>query len=1162
MVRDPAGNTALYAPIDASPVDSVPPVPTGTLTLDQITKNGARLRFSAAMDETAEPESLRYSVLISSTSSAFASLQSAIQIGPGGFLADHVPYPSAFYLEGLPEAQTHWVGVLVADEEGNRALYPSVSFTTLDAPPPVPGTGTSVGSISTTSAQLSWGAAADLVSEASSMSYKVVAADVSATIDTVAKAELVTGADIVLDWAVNVTSMALTGLTPGSSRHYTVLVRDAAGNKALYAPVAVSTLSLQASLNQSLRLRHVWGSADYELTWSALGIPADHSISISQVDGATPTASLAEGFLVYSGLNPATDGALLTATGKVLPQSVTLFVCDPGSTCANASVTLDGGLDSLQNDSDGSNLRFRFSTETGTYGQRRIVSHTSSAVVNNWDGFSSTGYERSNTSGLLNCSNPATGGCAISVADSPPWQKHYVRIAITSTDGRGVTLSPVSTLAHVPDGMVYIDKSAWPNEPGLVYDEWQKFSFAIDKFEVLKTTGELSCTVFPCPGPDNTGVLESKPYGSPSALLWADVKQGCANRTVVAGYDVFAEQSAHPTRAYHMPVGPAWITAAYGTPALGGAGNCNTDNRGTRLAPEATGSMSTANCISHFGARNMIGNGWEATDEAASGQNRFRFYGTGAAHEERLPAPHPAGGTTLSWDTQTVLPIDASRNGPWTGTSNYTWGYNLANGTLYAVTWRGGSDDQGASAGRFTLGQNLAANAGISEFTGRCSILSPEPGRVLLQNDSNGSNVRLRWRIWGNSAGTTVRIALARPATMAHPRAHIDGWNGDATGDDLNDDLFTIDSYTQCTDTSYNSLTFGDPPLSAITSGTFALQGRCGISILTLQPWEKRYVKLIASNAFGQHESTTYVVARVPDGMVFVAADDWPNPQKHGLASEYSESYPSPFDFAIDKYELSASGTVQDCTTNDFPCTTSLTGSLVSSGGVPHVNARWYTFKQGCDNRTSLVEDWADVTAAPGAANGRRVHLATGQEWMVAAFQTPDSVGVGMCNSHANHWDPGAGGVASQNLTGSGSTEFCLSRYGARNMIGNALEWTDDLLHNGKAVNFYNNQENPAPVDLGVPGTWNLSTATVVRAWSFLTQFPTAVGTPGLFDGDLFYDNTSNDLSAAGARYKAVMRGGSRSSNQSGGRFYFDVWNGPNSSSINVLSGRCALRAP
>lgn len=105
-----------------------------------------------------------------------------------------------------------------------------------------PGTALSFNAISSTGMTLNWGAATDDITAQVGLQYKVVKDNASLTnIDTVVEVNTKTAPDLLQDWAASITTLPVTGLSAGTTYHFAVLVRDGAGNMALYTPASQAT---------------------------------------------------------------------------------------------------------------------------------------------------------------------------------------------------------------------------------------------------------------------------------------------------------------------------------------------------------------------------------------------------------------------------------------------------------------------------------------------------------------------------------------------------------------------------------------------------------------------------------------------------------------------------------------------------------------------------------------------------------------------------------------------------------------------------------------------------------------------------------------------------------------------------------------------------------
>ncbi len=111
-----------------------------------------------------------------------------------------------------------------------------------DVTAPTPGTALAVTAINHSQARLTWGAAIDpdnTLTPAPPLSYKIVWDTNAANVATVATADAET--NVALDYSAEVTSTLVTGLPAGVSVTFAVLVKDVAGNRALYNTVSATT---------------------------------------------------------------------------------------------------------------------------------------------------------------------------------------------------------------------------------------------------------------------------------------------------------------------------------------------------------------------------------------------------------------------------------------------------------------------------------------------------------------------------------------------------------------------------------------------------------------------------------------------------------------------------------------------------------------------------------------------------------------------------------------------------------------------------------------------------------------------------------------------------------------------------------------------------------
>jgi hypothetical protein len=128
---------------------------------------------------------------------------------------------------------------------------------------------------------VTWGAASDNVTAAASLRYKLVRASASTSIDTIAKVNAITGADLIMDWSTNTLTDTVTGLTGSTTYWFAVLVEDGALNRTLYAPQSVTTRRPGTAARRSDRISF----AARPLRTTVLGTATDNATAsgLSQV---------------------------------------------------------------------------------------------------------------------------------------------------------------------------------------------------------------------------------------------------------------------------------------------------------------------------------------------------------------------------------------------------------------------------------------------------------------------------------------------------------------------------------------------------------------------------------------------------------------------------------------------------------------------------------------------------------------------------------------------------------------------------------------------------------------------------------------------------------------------------------------------------------------
>ncbi|MCX6112800.1 MAG: hypothetical protein NTY22_05910, partial [Proteobacteria bacterium] len=81
---------------------------------------------------------------------------------------------------------------------------------------------------------VSWDPSFDYGTPLNKLKYKLVKSLDASTINTLQKADSITGDDLIMDWTANTTSYSVSGLLPETTYYFAVLVKDETGNKAIY----------------------------------------------------------------------------------------------------------------------------------------------------------------------------------------------------------------------------------------------------------------------------------------------------------------------------------------------------------------------------------------------------------------------------------------------------------------------------------------------------------------------------------------------------------------------------------------------------------------------------------------------------------------------------------------------------------------------------------------------------------------------------------------------------------------------------------------------------------------------------------------------------------------------------------------------------------------
>jgi hypothetical protein len=243
LVRDRAGNIAVYMPQALSTVDSTPPVAKGPVVVSNISKDSLMVSWPPAIDDVTSQEKLQYKLLYTPPNNIrmIANAENS-----GTLIMDWTVNVKSRQVNDLALMSSYYFVVMVKDEAGNKTMYPPQKGTVPDASAPGLGanapsaeSGVTVSDITSDSATVSWGTANDDAASNEKLQYKVVYST-SRNIDNVNDANA--NGQVALGWTANVSSHRISGLEPSTTYYITTLVKDEAGNETLYGSREVTTL--------------------------------------------------------------------------------------------------------------------------------------------------------------------------------------------------------------------------------------------------------------------------------------------------------------------------------------------------------------------------------------------------------------------------------------------------------------------------------------------------------------------------------------------------------------------------------------------------------------------------------------------------------------------------------------------------------------------------------------------------------------------------------------------------------------------------------------------------------------------------------------------------------------------------------------------------------
>ena len=248
IVRDTAGNKALYRYVTFKISDTVPPKP-GTMNYVRISSTRIQVVWSSGTDNVTPKERLDYKLVYSQDVNHVGNMSDAENKAAKGMNWSRNTLRAT---QIISVDRYYYFAVIVRDESGKKSLYPYISLINRDtAPPSIPSSPIWYTNTNKSDSYIDiyWKRAQDDTSTASELTYYVKKGKESALRNLLsawdaATIGVVKGSAAIHSKKVKLTDMeSLCNITPLSGSRgcafFTVIVVDKAGNKALYPTVRV-----------------------------------------------------------------------------------------------------------------------------------------------------------------------------------------------------------------------------------------------------------------------------------------------------------------------------------------------------------------------------------------------------------------------------------------------------------------------------------------------------------------------------------------------------------------------------------------------------------------------------------------------------------------------------------------------------------------------------------------------------------------------------------------------------------------------------------------------------------------------------------------------------------------------------------------------------------
>lgn len=181
---------------------------------------------------------------------------------------------------GSSDDTTSCDGCTAANPTGSTVVSTTTASPSTQDLPPIAGAGLTFANVTSTSFTVSWSAATDDVTTAARLEYQLVAAPGSSD------------ESIVMAWTANALTFDVTNAEPETTVSYTVVVRDANGNKVSYPEATVTTIAGAGPVIGSALVFSGLTDSGYSVAWGAAvsSVTAAEDLEYRAVVASAPTA--------------------------------------------------------------------------------------------------------------------------------------------------------------------------------------------------------------------------------------------------------------------------------------------------------------------------------------------------------------------------------------------------------------------------------------------------------------------------------------------------------------------------------------------------------------------------------------------------------------------------------------------------------------------------------------------------------------------------------------------------------------------------------------------------------------------------------------------------------------------------------------------------------